>query len=61
MAGFMSAAGFALILQYVLYIRRGGREGTSLGNVSLVGGALGLALLGTASLYALFWKGSITP
>ena len=57
MAGFMSAAGFALILQYVLYIHRGGREGTALGVLSLVGGALGLSLLGTASLYALFGKG----
>ena len=57
MAGFMSAAGFALILQYVLYIRRGGREGTALGVLSLVGGALGLSLLGTASLCALFGKG----
>ena len=57
MAGFMSAAGFALILQYVLYIHRGGREGTALGVLSLVGGALGLSLLGAASLCALFWKG----
>ena len=57
MAGFMSAAGVALILQYVLYIRRGGREGTALGVLSLVGGALGLSLLGTASLCALFGEG----
>ena len=57
MAGFMSAAGIALILQYVLYIHRDGREGTALGVLSLVGGALGLSLLGTASLCALFGKG----
>ena len=57
LAGCMSAVGVALILQYVLYIRRGGNEGSFLGIVSLVGGALGLSLLGTASLYALFGKG----
>lgn len=54
MAGFMSAAGIALIAQYVLYIRRGGSEGTYLGTISLLGGALGLSLLGAASLLALF-------
>ena len=57
LAGCMFAAGVALILQYVLYIHRGGREGTALGVLSLVGGALGLSLLGTTSLYALFGKG----
>ena len=57
MAGFMSAAGITLILQYVLYIHRGGREGTALGVLSLVGGALGISLLGTASLCVLFGKG----
>ena len=57
LAGYMSAAGFALILQYVLYLRSGVKAGSTLGNVSLVGGALGLALLGTASLYALFGEG----
>lgn len=54
MAGYMSAAGIALITQYVLYIRRGGNEGTYLGIFSLLGAALGLSLLGTASLLALF-------
>ena len=57
LAGYMYAAGFALILQYVLYLRRDGREGTALGVLSLFGGALGLSLLGTASLYALFGEG----
>ena len=57
MAGFMSAAGIALVLQYILYIHRDGREGTALGVLSLVGSALGLSLLGTASLCALFGEG----
>ena len=57
LAGCMSAAGVALVLQYVLYLRRGGNEGSYFGIVSLVGGALGLSLLGAASLCALFWKG----
>ena len=57
LAGYMSAAGVALVLQYVLYLRRGGNEGSYFGIVSLLGGALGLSLLGTASLCALFGRG----